>query len=113
MTLNVYQRVRKILNIFPSIDTDVCASPARQFNHLSHEINNVVTLCISADLPFAQTRFCDKEGLDQVVMLSAFHNPLFVEDYGVAIHSASLHGLMARAVIVLDENNTTGTGNHQ
>ncbi|WP_432207047.1 redoxin family protein [Providencia rettgeri] len=95
------------------MDTDVCTSPVRQFNHLSHEINNVVTLCISADLPFAQTRFCDKEGLDQVVMLSAFHNPLFAEDYGVAIHNASLHGLMARAVIVLDENNTTGTGNHQ
>ena len=95
---------RKILNIFPSIDTPTCAMSVRQFNAKASALPNAVVLCISADLPFAQARFCGAEGLDNVVTLSTLRGREFIEAYGVAITSGPLAGLTARAVVVLDEN---------
>lgn len=96
---------RKVLNIFPSVDTGVCAASVRHFNADAAKLNNTVVLCISADLPFAQARFCGAEGLDQVITLSTFRHPEFQEQYGVKLSTGPLAGLCARAVIVLDENN--------
>src|SRR5699024_7901456 len=96
---------RKVLNIFPSIDTGVCAASVRKFNQLATEIDNTVVLCISADLPFAQSRFCGAEGLDNVITLSTLRHADFLEKYGVLIESGALKGLAARAVLVLNENN--------
>ena len=95
---------RKILNIFPSIDTPTCATSVRRFNAQASSLPNTVVLCISADLPFAQSRFCGAEGLDQVKTLSTLRGREFLEAYGVAIGSGPLAGLAARAVVVLDEN---------
>ncbi|MCW8807037.1 MAG: thiol peroxidase, partial [Rhodanobacter sp.] len=95
---------RKVLNIFPSIDTGVCAASVRRFNELAGKLANAVVLCISADLPFAQARFCGAEGLDHVVTLSTLRGGDFLHDYGVAIASGPLAGLAARAVLVLDEH---------
>lgn len=94
--------MRKVLNIFPSVDTGVCAASARRFNELASQMNNAEVLCISADLPFAQGRFCGAEGLDNVTMLSTMRGREFLEDYGVAISDGPLAGVAARAVIVLD-----------
>ena len=99
-----YAGKRKILNIFPSVDTGVCAASVRRFNQDAGSLSNTVVLCISADLPFAQARFCGAEGLDNVVMLSTFRNPEFKQAYGVDIETGPLAGLCARAVVVLDEN---------
>ncbi|WP_099075280.1 thiol peroxidase [Proteus alimentorum] len=97
---------RKVLNIFPSVDTGVCAASVRQFNKVANELDNTVVLCISADLPFAQARFCGAEGLDNVVTLSTMRGAEFKENYGVLIASGPLAGLTSRAVIVLDETDT-------
>jgi len=106
VNLATYAGKRKILNIFPSVDTPTCAMSVRQFNTKASKLDNTVVLCISADLPFAQTRFCGAEGLDNVVTLSTFRNTAkFSESYGVQIKDSSLAGLTARAVVVLDENN--------
>ncbi|MDR0218991.1 MAG: thiol peroxidase [Enterobacteriaceae bacterium] len=105
VTLSQYAGKRKVLNIFPSIDTGVCATSVRKFNQHASELNNTVVLCISADLPFAQSRFCGSEGLSNVVTLSTLRGGEFHENYGVAINQSPLGGLTARAVIVLDENN--------
>ncbi|AUZ04482.1 MULTISPECIES: thiol peroxidase [Vitreoscilla] len=96
---------RKILNIFPSVDTPVCANSVRKFNQEASALDNAVVLCISADLPFAQARFCGAEGLDNVVNLSTFRSASFQSDYGVDLAEGPLKGLCARAVVVLDENN--------
>jgi len=97
---------RKVLNIFPSIDTPTCATSVRTFNQKASSLDNTVVLCISADLPFAQNRFCGAEGIENVQTLSTFRNTAgFAESYGVTIKDSSLAGLTARAVIVLDENN--------
>lgn len=104
-SLSSYAGKRKILNIFPSIDTPTCAMSVRQFNAKANDLPNTAVLCISADLPFAQARFCGAEGLDNVVTLSTLRGRVFLEDYGVAIASGPLTGLAARAVVVLDENN--------
>ena len=95
---------RKILNIFPSIDTPVCAASVRRFNEAAAALANTVVLCISADLPFAQGRFCGADGLENVVTLSTMRGREFLADYGVAIADGPLAGVAARAVIVLDEN---------
>ena len=95
---------RKVLNIFPSIDTGVCATSVRRFNELAGDLANTVVLCISADLPFAQARFCGAEGLDHVTNLSLMRGRQFLNDYGVSIASGPLAGLAARAVVVLDEH---------
>lgn len=96
---------RKILNIFPSVDTSTCATSVRKFNEQASALNNTVVLCISADLPFAQGRFCGAEGLDNVVMLSTMRGAQFMTDYGVAFASGPLVGVSARAIVVLDEQN--------
>lgn len=95
---------RKILNIFPSVDTPTCAMSVRQFNQAASALDNAVVLCISADLPFAQARFCGAQGLDKVTSLSTMRGEAFLKDYGVAIASGPMAGLAARAVVVLDEN---------
>jgi len=95
---------RKILNIFPSIDTPTCATSVRKFNERASEAANTVILCISADLPFAQSRFCGAEGLDNVLTLSTMRGRDFLEAYGVAVKTGPLVGVAARAVVVLDAN---------
>ncbi|MFF2149395.1 thiol peroxidase [Kitasatospora sp. NPDC058190] len=97
---------RKVLNIFPSIDTPTCATSVRTFNAQASALENTIVLCISADLPFAQTRFCGAEGLDNVKTLSTLRGRDFHDTYGVSINDGPLAGLTARAVIVLDENDT-------
>ncbi|MEI2264390.1 thiol peroxidase [Erwinia sp. CGal63] len=103
VSLAHYAGKRKVLNIFPSVDTGVCAASVRKFNELVGKTDNTVVLCISADLPFAQSRFCGSEGLNNVVMLSTLRGAAFKEDYGVALSDGTLQGLTARAVVVLDE----------
>lgn len=106
VTLENFAGKRKVLNIFPSIDTPTCATSVRTFNQKAASLGNTIVLCISADLPFAQNRFCAAEGIENVTTLSTFRNTAkFAGDYGVAIKTGSLAGLTARAVIVLDENN--------
>ena len=105
VTLASFGGKRKILNIFPSIDTPTCATSVRQFNAKANGLPDTVVLCISADLPFAQSRFCGAEGLSNVVTLSTMRGRQFLEAYGVAISSGPLAGVAARAVVVLDENN--------
>ncbi|MDZ4097227.1 MAG: thiol peroxidase, partial [Methylophilaceae bacterium] len=106
LTLADFAGKRKVLNIFPSVDTPTCATSVRTFNKSASGLNNTVVLCISADLPFAQSRFCGAEGIENVVSLSTFRDTAkFAKDYGVQIVDSSLAGLTARAVVVLDENN--------
>ncbi|MBN2807994.1 MAG: thiol peroxidase [Deltaproteobacteria bacterium] len=95
---------RLVLNIFPSIDTGVCATAVRRFNAEAEKLENTAILCISADLPFAQARFCGAEGLDRVITLSAMRDRRFGEDYGVTIVDGPLAGLFSRAVVIVDEN---------
>jgi len=104
VTLAHFTGQRKVLNIFPSIDTPTCATSVRRFNQEAAH-GNAVVLCISADLPFAQARFCASEGLSHVQCLSTLRDTNFAGNYGVAITSGALRGLCARAVLVLDENN--------
>jgi len=106
LTLDSYAGKRKVLNIFPSIDTPTCAMSVRKFNQRANEVANTVVLCISADLPFAQKRFCAAEGLANVVNLSTLRGGEFLKNYGVLLASGPMAGLAARAVVVLDENNT-------
>lgn len=103
-TLDNYAGRRKIFNIFPSIDTGVCAASARKFNEKAGELNNTVVINVSKDLPFALARFCAAEGLDHVESLSDFRGN-FGDDYGVMIVDGPMKGLLSRAVIVTDENN--------
>jgi thioredoxin-dependent peroxiredoxin len=95
-----------ILNIFPSIDTGVCATSVRTFNQKASSITNTTVLCVSKDLPFAQKRFCGAEGLEQVVNASDFRTGDFGKNYGLTIVDSVLEGLHSRVVIVLDENGT-------
>lgn len=97
---------RKVLNIVPSLDTPTCAKSTRRFNELASAMDNTVVLVISADLPFAQSRFCGAEGLDRVVTLSTMRGAHFMTDYGVAIADGPLAGISARAVLVLDTDDT-------
>jgi thiol peroxidase len=96
---------RKVLNIVPSLDTPTCQQSTRVFNEKASAMKNASVLVIAADLPFAMSRFCGAEGLENVVTLSTFRNRNFHEDYGVDILDSPLKGLTARAVVVLDENN--------
>ena len=105
VTLENFAGKRKVLNIFPSIDTPTCAPSVRKFNADAAQLKNTVILCISADLPFAQSRFCGAENLDNVLTLSTMRGRDFLQDYGVAIESGPIAGVAARAVLVLDENN--------
>lgn len=105
VNLEAFAGKRKVLNIFPSIDTPTCAMSVRQFNSKASGLANTVVLCISADLPFAQARFCGAEGLNNVVMLSLMRGRGFMQDYGVEIADGPLVGVAARSVVVLDQNN--------
>ncbi len=94
---------KKILNIVPSLDTGVCAASARKFNEAVSALGDTVLLNISADLPFAAGRFCESNGLNNVVAVSTFRSPEFAQAYGVEILDGPLAGLTARAVVVLNE----------
>jgi thiol peroxidase len=104
-TLDNFAGKRKVLNIFPSVDTPTCAASIRAFNKLAASMDNTVVLNISADLPFAQTRFCAAEGIENVQNLSSMRGRDFLMNYGVLLFTSKLAGLCARAVIVLDEKN--------
>lgn len=96
---------RKVLNIVPSLDTPTCQASTRRFNEEASRLQNAVVLVISADLPFAQSRFCGAEGLKNVITLSTMRGSNFKQEYGVDITDGPLAGACARAVVVLDENN--------
>jgi len=102
--LSDYKGKRVLLNIFPSLDTGTCATSVRKFNKWVSEKENVVVLCVSEDLPFAQSRFCGAEGLDNVETASDFRYNTFANDYGVLLTDGPLKGLLARSVVALDEN---------
>jgi thiol peroxidase len=101
-TLKDYAGKFVVLNIFPSLDTGVCATSVRKFNKLAAGMENTVVLCISKDLPFAQGRFCTAEGIKNVVPLSDFRNNKFAEAYGVLMTDGPLAGLLARSVVVVN-----------
>ena len=92
-----------VLNIFPSIDTDVCSASVRRFNTIADELDDTVVVCISKDLPFAQARFCGAEGIKNVVVASAFRSS-FGEDYGVTMTDGALEGLLSRSIVVADRD---------
>ena len=98
-----YQGKKVVLNIFPSIDTGVCAASARKFNQEASSLDNTIVINISKDLPFALNRFCAAEGLDNVVNLSDFRGD-FGDNYGLIILDSALKGLLSRAVMVLNES---------
>lgn len=93
-----------VLNVFPSIDTPTCATSVRTFNQQASDMPGTQVLCVSADLPFALSRFCGAEGIQNVSTASVFRNPEFGRDYSLLITSGPLKGLLARAVVVIDEN---------
>lgn len=103
-TLESFEGKKKVFNIFPSIDTPTCASSARKFNEEASNLENTVVINVSKDLPFALTRFCAAEGLNNVETLSDFRGS-FGDDYEVTITDSPMKGLLSRAVIVTDENN--------
>jgi thiol peroxidase len=103
VTLASYAGSRLVLNIFPSIDTPTCAKSVRQFNERASAMANTHVLCVSADLPFALTRFCGAEGIDKVETASVYRAPEFGQDYGVYMADGRLGGLLARAIVVIDE----------
>ena len=105
VTLANYAGKKKLLNIVPSLDTPVCATSTRKFNEYAKSHPDTVILIISADLPFAQSRFCTGEKLENVIPLSIMRSRHFAKDYGVLIDDGPLAGLTARAVVVLDEDN--------
>lgn len=106
LSLADWQGKKKLLNIVPSLDTPVCALSTKKFNDYAKDHPDTVILVISADLPFAMTRFCTGEKLDNVVTLSMMRNKDFATDYGVLIDDGPFAGLTARAIVVIDENDT-------
>ena len=103
VTLATYAGQKKVLNIVPSLDTPTCATSTRVFNEKASHLYNTVVLVISADLPFAQCRFCEVEGLKHVIPLSTFRSN-FADEYGIKLVDSILAGLTARAVIIIDEH---------
>ena len=103
VTLADYAGKRIVMNIFPSLDTSVCAMSVRRFNEEAASLKNTVVLCISEDLPFAQGRFCTAEEIENVTTLSAYRYRAFANNYGVRILYGPLKGLMTRVVIVIDQ----------
>lgn len=101
-TLAMFLGKKIVLNIFPSLDTDICAASVRRFNQTAADRDDTTVLAISGDLPFAHARFCSTEGLEDVIPLSTFRDRAFGQDYGVVMTSGPLAGLMSRAVVVLD-----------
>ncbi len=105
VTLADHQGRRVVLNIFPSIDTGVCATSVRRFNELAASLDNTTVVCASADLPFALGRFCGAEGIENVVVGSTFRSS-FADDYGTRLLDGPLAGLNARSVVVIDTDGT-------
>lgn len=108
-TLNNFAGQTVVLNVFPSIDTGVCAASTRKFNEIASQKPDVAVLCISADLPFALSRFCGAEGLENVVPLSSFRHPEFGEAYGLTIINGPLAGLLSRAVVIIKQGRVVYT----
>ncbi|MGC9512224.1 MAG: thiol peroxidase [Fidelibacterota bacterium] len=106
VSLKDFKGKNLLLNIFPSLDTDVCAMSVRRFNSLAGKMKNTRVLCISKDLPFAHKRFCVAEGINNVISLSELRNSDFGKDYGVRIEDGPMAGLLARSVVII---NTEGT----
>ncbi len=106
LTLSEMKGKKVLLNVFPSLDTAVCASSVRKFNEKAAALENTVVLSVSKDLPFAMSRFCSTEGIENVVSLSAFRDSEFGEKYGLTITDGPLAGLLARSVVVVDEDGT-------
>jgi len=104
ISLESFRGKRIVLNIFPSIDLPVCAASVRRFNEEAGKMPHTAVLCISADLPFSHTRFCEGEGLKNVIPLSVFRSDAFGRNYGVLMTSGSLAGLLSRAIVVIDED---------
>ena len=105
-TLKDYAGKFLVLNIFPSVDTGVCATSVRRFNVEAAKLSNTAVLCVSKDLPFAQKRFCGAEGIDKVATASWFRGPDFGAAYGLTMTEGPLAGLFARAVVVVDPSGT-------
>lgn len=103
IALHDYKGKRVVLNVFPSLDTDVCAASVRRFNKEASELPNTVVLCVSMDLPFAAARFCVANDIENVATASAFRSA-FGKDYGLELLDGPLRGLFARAIVVIDEN---------
>lgn len=103
VSLETYKGKKLVLNIFPSVDTPVCAASVRRFNDEAGKLENTEVLCVSRDLPFALGRFCGAEGLENVTSASEMRSEDFGKDYGVRIIDSALAGLFARAIIILDE----------
>ena len=97
-----FEGKRVVLNIFPSLDSEVCARSVRRFNEELASIPSTQVICVSMDLPFAIKRFCATEGIKNVIVASAFRSPLFGQEYGVRICDGPLAGLLARAVVIID-----------
>lgn len=104
ISLNDFKGQKLVLNIFPSVNTGVCASSVRSFNKSAASLNNTKVLCVSRDLPFALAGFCAAEGIENVVMLSDFKNHSFGKEYQLEIVDGKFAGLLSRCIIVLDEN---------
>jgi thiol peroxidase len=103
-TLSDFEGSKLVLNIFPSVNTGICAASVRKFNEEAAKMDNTKVLCISRDLPFAQQQFCAAEGLENVVMLSDFKTGAFGNDYNLTIQGSAFDGLLSRAVVVADQN---------
>lgn len=99
-----FEGKRIVLNVFPSLDTPVCAASVRRFNQEAASLENVAIVCVSEDLPFAQGRFCAANNIENVIVASAFRDPEFAQKYGLMLVDGPLKGLLARAVIIIDEN---------
>ena len=102
VSLSDYKGKNVVLNIFPSVDTGVCAMSVRQFNEKASSMDNTVVLCVSKDLPFAQARFCGAEGIENAITVSNFRNDDFGKDYGVELTDGGFKGLNARSVVVVN-----------
>ena len=104
VSLNDFQGERIVMNIFPSVDTGICAISVKTFNEKAASLSNTKVLCISRDLPFAQNRFCGAENIENVLTLSDFSNGSFGKDYGLTIMDGALANLHSRCIVVLDES---------
>lgn len=104
LTEHDFDGKRIVLNVFPSLDTAVCAASVRRFNKEAAKFKDTIVLCVSMDLPFAMSRFCTAEGIDNVTPVSAFRSYEFGKDYGLTMTDGPLAGLLARAVIIIDSN---------
>jgi len=102
-TLDDFKGSDLVLNIFPSVDTGVCAASVRQFNQEAAELDNTKVLCISRDLPFRQDQFCAADGLDNVVMLSDFKSGEFGRSYGLLMTNGIFDALLSRCVIIINK----------